>query len=121
MWHHNLFRINHRMLVITVLFFAAFVSSPCTIAKADPGNTPPPLELEEVQQILDNAKANYAKVHDYTTMMHKEEYKDGEIELDEDTMIKFQKPFKVYLKWTSGDNAGSQLLYVTSMETGESG
>ena len=112
MWHHNLFRINHRMLVITVLFFAAFVSSPCTIAQADPGNTPPPLELEEVQRILDNAKASYAKVHDYTTMMHKEEYKDGEIELDEDTIIKFQKPFKVYLKWVSGDNAGSQLLYV---------
>ncbi|MCP4366437.1 MAG: DUF1571 domain-containing protein, partial [Planctomycetes bacterium] len=107
------------MLVIAVLFFAAFVSSPCMIAQADPGNAPPPLELEEVQQILDNAKANYAKVHDYTTMMHKEEYKDGEIEMNEDTIIKFQKPFKVYLKWTTGENAGSQLLYVKGKYDGK--
>lgn len=71
-----------------------------------------PLHVEEVQEILAKAQESYDKLQDYTAIIHKEEFKDGERKKDEYTIIKFQKPFKVYLKWLSGKNKGSQLLFV---------
>ena len=109
---HNFFRVHHKMFVIIVLSFAAFVSFPCTTVQADPGNPPQPLELDAIQDILNSARESYAKINDYTAIIHKEEYKDGKLKKDEKTALKFQKPFKVYLKWLSGKNEGTQLLYV---------
>lgn len=69
-------------------------------------------QTEQVMEILTKAKESYNKLKDYTAVIHKEIYEDGEQIKDESTIIKFQKPFKVYLKWLSGKNKGTQLLFV---------
>ncbi len=113
MCRNGLFGVVKMVFVIIVLFFAVEGFYPCTgVAGTETGENEQPLEFEEVQEILDKAKASYAELKDYTAIIHKEEYKDGDKEVDERTIIKFQKPFKVYLKWLSGKNEGTQLLYV---------
>lgn len=107
-----------KLLLIIGLFFTGESLSPCAnvgAATKEKGETHLhdfPLHIEEVQNVLSKAQESYAQIQDYTAVIHKEEYRDGEKEKDERTIIKFQKPFKIYLKWLSGKNKGSQLLYV---------
>ena len=68
--------------------------------------------LDEASELLAKAKDSYAKLQDYTAEIHKQVHIHGELEKDEQTLIKFQKPFKVYLKWLKGKNDGAELLYV---------
>lgn len=116
MYCRNLFSVTKVAFIIMGLFFVVEGLSPCTNVGAAPTEGTHlhdlPLQLEEVQEVLDKAQESYAQLQDYTAVIHKEEHKNGKQEKDEHTIIKFQKPFKVYLKWLSGKNKGSQLLYV---------
>ncbi len=104
------------VFVVAGLSFALVSLSPCVSSWAEANKLQEQEDLakqvEQVMQILDKARESYAKLKDYTALIHKEEYKDGERIKDEETVIKFQKPFKVYLKWLSGKNKGTQLLFV---------
>lgn len=112
----NLFRLAIATLITMGLFSALEGLSPRTVIGASSSEASHfhdlPLHTEEVIEILKKAQASYARLQDYTALIHKEEFKDGEKKKDEHTIIKFQKPFKVYLKWLSGKNKGSQLLFV---------
>ncbi|MBI5124805.1 MAG: DUF1571 domain-containing protein [Planctomycetes bacterium] len=68
--------------------------------------------LEEASELLTKAKDSYANLQDYTAEIHKQVHIHGELDIDECSLIKFQKPFKVYLKWITGKNDGKELLYV---------
>ncbi len=68
--------------------------------------------LDEVMELLAKARDSYNNLQDYVAEIHKQVYLHGELEKDELTVIKFQKPFKVYLKWLSGKNEGAELLFV---------
>lgn len=68
--------------------------------------------LEEAAELLTKAKDSYANLRDYTAEIHKQVHIHGELDIDEHSLIKFQKPFKVYLKWLKGKNDGAELLYV---------
>lgn len=70
------------------------------------------LHLDEAMELLTKAKESYDSVQDYTAVIHKQVHIHGKLEKDEETIIKFQKPFKVYLKWLSGKNEGAELIYV---------
>ena len=75
--------------------------------------------LDEAGKLLTQAKDNYANLQDYTAEIHKQVHVHGELEKDERTLIKFQKPFKVYLKWLKGENDGAELLYVEGQNNGK--
>ena len=68
--------------------------------------------LDEAMEFLTKAKDSYDHLQDYTAEIHKQVHVHGDLDKDEHTIIKFQKPFKVYLKWLSGKNDGTELLYV---------
>lgn len=112
--HYSLFRVTRVAFIITGLFIAAEGFSPYVSIGSAAGEVQEDFasQLEQVQAVLDKARSSYAGLKDYTAIIHKEEYKNGKVEKDEHTVIKFQKPFKVYLKWLSGKNEGTQLLYV---------
>ncbi len=116
MRERSLFGVTNVITVVIGLFFVFKSLSACTNVWATSSEaTHPhdqPKHIEAVMEILEKARKSYAQLQDYTAIIHKEEYKDGEKKKDERTIIKFQKPFKVYLKWLSGKNKGSQLLYV---------
>ncbi|HHT9153902.1 MAG TPA: DUF1571 domain-containing protein, partial [Candidatus Hypogeohydataceae bacterium YC40] len=77
------------------------------------------VHVDEASELLNKAKNSYANLQDYVAEIHKEVYKHGELDKDERTIIKFQKPFKLYLKWLSGKNDGAELLYVDGQNDGK--
>ena len=63
--------------------------------------------------LLERMEQSYANVRDYTAMFHKRERIDGEWQPEEVSFLKFQKPFKVYMRWVSGPPEGREALYIT--------
>lgn len=62
--------------------------------------------------ILDKVERSYRAVHDYTTIFRKQERIGEELRPEETAFLKFQKPFKVYLRWLSAGREGREALYV---------
>jgi Protein of unknown function (DUF1571) len=60
--------------------------------------------LQETEQAL-------AKVDNYTALFHRVEFVDGKLLPEEVTVLKFKRPFKIYLRWIS-PSKGQESLYV---------
>ena len=75
--------------------------------------SPPALaEQGELFGLLERMEQSYARVRDYTAVFHKRERIDGDWQPEEVSFLKFQKPFKVYIRWVSGPPEGREALYV---------
>jgi hypothetical protein len=80
-----------------------------------------PVSAEESAQpvdpskALDGMEAAYAKVNDYTANFLKRERVKGELLPEENILLKFKKPFMVYMKWQEGPHEGREALYVQGM------
>jgi outer membrane lipoprotein-sorting protein len=60
--------------------------------------------LQETEQAL-------AKVDNYTALFRRVEYVDGKLPPEEVTVLKFKRPFKIYMRWIS-PSKGQESLYV---------
>ncbi|MBI3988113.1 MAG: DUF1571 domain-containing protein [candidate division NC10 bacterium] len=69
-------------------------------------------DLLELLTLLQHAESNYAKVFDYTAVLWRQERIGSTLRPEEIILLKFQKPFKVYMKWIDGSKAGREALYV---------
>jgi hypothetical protein len=73
----------------------------------------------ELLRLLDAADKAYSQVHDYTaTMFSRERVKDVLLE-QERILLKFQRMFKVYMRWMEGPGKGREGLYVTGAHDGK--
>ncbi len=61
--------------------------------------------------IRDMNKA-YAEIDNYTAIFHKQERVNGKLLGEETIFIKFQKPFKIYMRWIKDPFRGREGLYV---------
>ncbi|HSC72189.1 MAG TPA: DUF1571 domain-containing protein, partial [Candidatus Methylomirabilis sp.] len=73
----------------------------------------------ELLRHLDLAEKSYAGVHDYTSIMLGRERLGGELRPQERILLKFQRPFKVYMKWIEGPSKGREGLYVSGAHNGK--
>jgi len=87
-------------------------------ALAGAARTPTMSALEAFAQRLQRACQAYEKVNDYTATLHVQERFDDRLNPPARGLLKFRKPFSVYLKWESGPNAGVQVLYVRGAHEG---
>lgn len=74
-----------------------------------------PAALAEQSQLfglLDKMEASYANVRDYTALFRRQERIDGDWRPEEVSFLKFQRPFKVYVRWLSGPPEGREAIYV---------
>lgn len=55
-----------------------------------------PVSLEEV---LRRSSASYAKVKDYTCILHRKDVVNGSLKEHSDVIFKFMKPLRFYMKW----------------------
>ena len=78
-------------------------ASPLSAVSADQG---------ELFVFLEKMETSYAGVRDYTAMFHRRERIDGDWRAEEVSLLKFQKPFKVYMRWLSGLSEGREAIYV---------
>ncbi len=69
-------------------------------------------EQRQLFGLLERMEKSYANVRDYTALFRKRERIDGEWRPEEVSFLKFQKPFKVYMRWLSGPPEGREALYV---------
>lgn len=72
-------------------------------AASDPANA---------EQWLKEAEAAYGTVTSYTAIFHKQQRVAGALLPEETILIKFKKPFSLYMKWVKAPYKGSELLYV---------
>lgn len=66
----------------------------------------------ELFVFLERMETSYARVADYTALFRRRERIDGEWRPEEISVLKFQRPFKVYMRWLSGPSEGREAIYV---------
>lgn len=86
------------MKLINIIVLISIVSTP--VHAFDPG------------QIISDAIRSYDQVTDYTCLFYKKELvKDKYVE-QKNIIVKHRKPSSFYLKWTEGDEKGTEVIYV---------
>lgn len=70
-------------------------------------------------QLLAAGEAAYAEVRDYTATVRTVERIDGQLEPEQAMLLKFQRPFKVYMRWVEGRAVGREGLYVAGENDGK--
>ena len=58
------------------------------------------------------AEDAYGRVTCYTAVFHKQQRVDGKLLPEETILIKFRRPFSLYMGWIAEPYKGSELLYV---------
>jgi len=69
-------------------------------------------QRERLLPLLTRMESSSARVRDYTVVFRKQERVDGKLLPEETTLLKFQKPLKVYMKWIEDPSKGTEALYV---------
>ncbi len=67
---------------------------------------------QDILPYLYQAKEFYKGIDDYSCVFTKQESMDGKMKEPETILFKFQKPFRVYMKWVKEPNKGRELLFV---------
>ena len=73
----------------------------------------------EFGRVLGEMKQAYARVNHYTATFLIQERLEGELRPPQWLELKFKRPFKVYLHWLTGKNAGRRALYPAGVDGNE--
>ncbi len=65
----------------------------------------------DLEKCLQETEAALAKVDNYTAIFHRVEFVDGKMIPEEVTVLKFKRPFKIYMKWIT-PSKGQESLYI---------
>jgi outer membrane lipoprotein-sorting protein len=66
----------------------------------------------ELLRLLERAERRYAQLQDYSAIMLSRERIGDVLEPEKRVLLKFQRPFRVYMKWLDGPGKGREGLYV---------
>lgn len=81
---------------------ACFVLTSSSTAQRDACN---------LDSVLCAVEAAYASVNDYSCILSKKEFIDGEYIVWSEVLYKFRKPDNYYMKWTAGSMEGREVIY----------
>jgi len=70
------------------------------------------IDVRDPEQWIAQTEAAYDEITSYTAVLHKQQRIAGELLAEETILIKFKKPFSLYLNWIESPHKGSELLYV---------
>jgi outer membrane lipoprotein-sorting protein len=73
----------------------------------------------EFGRLLEEMRQAYAWVDHYTTTFLIQERLEGELRPKQQLVLKFKKPFRVYLRWLTGKDEGRQALYPVGVDGNE--
>ena len=74
---------------------------------------------DELLRLLDAADTQYARLLDYTAIMISRERVKSVLQEPERILLKFQRTFKVYMRWMEGPSKGREGLYVSGEHEGK--
>jgi hypothetical protein len=66
----------------------------------------------DAKKWIEEAETAYDRVASYTAVVHKQQRVAGKLLPEETILLKFKKPFSLYMKWIKAPYKGSELLYV---------
>lgn len=89
-----------RILSIAVILFLGTLASLFSQDRLDP------------EAWIKGAEEVLSKTESYTVIFHKQERVKGMIGKEETILLKFKKPFKLYMKWIMPPYKGRELIYV---------
>ena len=70
------------------------------------------VQVRDPEKWISQAEAAYDQITSYTAILYKQQRVAGELLPEETILIKFKKPFSLYLKWIEQPHKGSELLFV---------
>jgi hypothetical protein len=73
----------------------------------------------DLLRLLERADARYAEVQDYTSLMRSIERVGDTLLPEEQILLKFQRPFRVYMRWLEGPSKGREGLYDSESNGGK--
>jgi hypothetical protein len=76
------------------------------------GGAAPPDASRELSVLLASMEAAYAGVSDYTARFIRREVVAGHQRSAEEALLKFQRPGRIYLRWTAGAPSGREIIFV---------
>jgi hypothetical protein len=97
----------------------AFVASLLPAPAAPAASTGTGGDAARLQDLLERAARAYAGVWDYTAILKSRERVGDVLEPEKSILLKFQRPFKVYLRWLEGGTKGREGLYVAGAHGGK--
>jgi hypothetical protein len=97
-------------LVVGVLISPVTLVSP-SVASGEPAR--------RLLELIERGESAYSGVRDYTALLRSRERVRGVLEPEKLILLKFQRPFKVYLRWLDGDAKGREGLYVAGANDGK--
>ncbi len=104
----------------TVLFLAASLvfsaSASAGFSASEIGDDPGRAALGA---LLEKGLAAYSGLADYTATFRKQERSGNTLGGKETIFLKFEKPFKIFMKWLDTDKAGLQVLYERGRHDGK--
>ena len=75
--------------------------------------------ISTAEQYVSQMQHAYEKVDGYTCIFLKQERVDGELLPQETILLKFRKPFSIYMKWIEEPNKGQEVLYRRGWNDGD--
>lgn len=102
----------------TLALVSSLLAAPAVAQSSGPAPATTAEAVALRQQVYAMERA-YAKVQDYTATFYKQERVKGRLLPAETVQLKFRKPFDVYMRWTDGDFAGREVLYVRGWNDGK--
>jgi outer membrane lipoprotein-sorting protein len=83
----------------------------CTVSRAFEDISP-----TEFERLLRDMNQAYAQIDHYTATFLIQERVDGDLVPTQRVVLKFKKPFKVYMRWLTGKHEGRQALYPAGVD-----
>jgi hypothetical protein len=93
-----------------VLAITAVLATPCHAQK--------PMTLEEALAIIHSMQKAHASLDDYITVLHEKKIVDDGESTTDKILLKFKKPYSVYLCWLNGDHRGREVIYIEGANDG---
>jgi len=79
----------------------------------------PVAAAEDTLQLLKAMARHSQRVSDYTALFQKQEVVEGKLLPQENILLKFRKPFSLYMRWLEGPHEGREVLYVREKYNGK--
>lgn len=97
----------------------AFLALLALACFAGPAHAEPADPYFKLAEILEKSNKFYATVNNYRATFYKQEVAKGKLQSTEKILLKFEKPFKIFMGWLDGEKKDLQVVYERGKHDGK--
>jgi outer membrane lipoprotein-sorting protein len=99
------------VLCLIIPAIIAFMAFPCQAQT--------PMTLDQVEGVIKSMQKAHDGISDYVTVLHQKQRFGDELSPEERILLKFKKPFSVYMKWLDGKDQGREIIFIEGANDGK--